>query len=222
MLGLILYSTRTLQIYRGLKLDSYIAGEVTYDVWSYGNWIESNQSGVHVSTFAPPYTVVLAIRPSDRNIASIEMLDAFIVEESGNKTPVFDKIKQSIADVKFRSAAVIKLPYAVFTFDSMLDSNDSTTLVIEFRINRSGVSEKTQQSLEIQSFESKRRSFVFLDAISSVLLQENRNRSVARPVLCRVAKRQDAAPRGLDVRSVMNMHDSATCVGGTAPIPIWQ
>ena len=167
VVGLILCSPRSLTIHRGLELDSCVAGEFTYKVWSYGNWIESTESGVHVSTFAPPYTVVLAIQPSDRDIRSIEILDAFVVDELGNKTRVLGKLKQPIENVESRRHAVIKLPYAAFIFDSAIDSNESTTLVIEFRTNLSEGSEKKQQSLKIQGYETKEHGFVILKMMSS-------------------------------------------------------
>ncbi len=166
--GLVLYSTRSLQINRGLKLDSYVSDSFTFDVWSYGDWIDSTNSGVHVSTNAPPYTLVLAIQPDDQNIDSIEILAALIVDKLGNKASVLEKLEQPIADVKLRATAAIKSPYAAFMFDSLLDSNESTALEIEFRTNPSDGSQTIHQTLEIQGFEQKTRSFVFWDVMSSV------------------------------------------------------
>ena len=166
--GFVLYTTRSLQIDRGLRLDSYVAGDFTLDVRSYGNWIESRQLGDHVSTHAQPYTLVLAIQPRDRNVKSIEVLAAFAVDKLGNKASVLDKIKQTVEDVKSRSAAFTKSPYAAFVFDALLDSNDSITLEIEFRTNLSNNSETKRQSLEIKGFEKKSRSFVFWDIMSGV------------------------------------------------------
>lgn len=164
---LILYSTRSLQIDRGLKLDSYVAGDFTYDVWSYGNWVASQQGGIHVSTFSAPYTLVLAIQPDDSDVDSIEILAASITDESGNQNSVLDRINKTNDDVESRSGAAIQAPYAVFTFKSLLDSNDTITLEIEFRTNASENSDTIRQSLEIPGFESKTRSFTFWDVMSS-------------------------------------------------------
>lgn len=163
----ILYATRSLQINRGLRLESYVAGEFTYDVWSYGNWTYSKQSGIQVSTFAPPYTLVLAIRPTHRDVTSIEILAVSIIDESGNRTSVLDNINQSIGDVQVRSTAAIKSPYAVVIFQSVIDSTDTTTLELEFRTNTSEGSDTTRQLLELQGFETRTRSFTFLEVMSS-------------------------------------------------------
>lgn len=165
--GALLLATRSLQIDRGLKLDPYVEGEFTYQVWSNGNWVESRQAGVHVSTLSAPYTLLLSIQPKQQNVQSIEMITASLIDKSGNKKSVIEKINQLIEKVELRPASNLNSPYAAFTFDSLLDSHSDITLEIEFRTGTSDDSDTIRQSLEVRGFEKKTRSFTFWDVMSS-------------------------------------------------------
>lgn len=166
LLCLILYSTRSLTIERGLRLDSHETPNFTYGAWSYGNWAVSEQDGVRISTYSPPYTLVLAIQPADPQVQSIELLAAFVTDKNGRRVSIHDKINSAKEDVELRSGAVVTKPYAAIRFESLLDTNDPITLEIEFRDNSSSA-ETVRQSLELKGFESRRRSFTFWDVMSS-------------------------------------------------------
>ena len=168
IIGLTLLSTRSQTIERGLRLDSFESGEFTYSAWSYGNWIESRQSGVRVSTYAPPYTLIVAVQPHNSDAETIELLSAAITGNDGVAYSVLDRIVSTIEEIESRPSSGIELPYAAFTFESVLESIDNTTLELRFRVGSEADATTILQALEIIGFEEKTRGFIFLDAISGV------------------------------------------------------
>jgi hypothetical protein len=168
IITLVLLATRSQTIERGLRLASFESGDFTYSAWSYGNWIESKHSGVHVSTYAPPYTIVVAVQPHQSRVETIELLSATITGRDGVAYSVLDQIGNTVEKVELRSSSVVGSPYAAFTFEWLFESNDDAALNLIFRVNSKGDSKTFTQTLEIIGFEEKKRSFTFLEAISGV------------------------------------------------------
>lgn len=168
IIGLLLLVTRSQTIERGLSLASYESGDFTYRAWSYGNWIESKRSGVHVSTYAPPYTLVVSVQPHHSEVQTIELLSATITSKNGVTYSVLDRVRSRIDAVEARPSSGIDSPYAAFTLESVLESIDDTILELGFRVGSEADAASYTQTLEISGFEKKTRSFTFLDAISGV------------------------------------------------------
>lgn len=168
IIGATLRLTRSQTIERGLRLDSFNSEGFIYNAWSCGNWIESRKSGVHVSTYAPPYTLVVAVQPHRSDVKVVELLSASIIGEDRVAYSVLDRVRSAIEQVEARPRSGIGSPYAAFTFESVLESIDDTSLELKFRVGSEASGASFTQSLEFLGFEKKTRSFTFLDAISGV------------------------------------------------------
>ena len=163
-----LYRTRYEAKDRGLRLENLRAGEFTFDAWSYGNWETSHEGTLTIETFAPPYTLLLAISTDDSDASTIEILQAELVDSDGGRTSVLSKLSDRIDKVQVRPWAVIRRPYAVFCFNDLLASHATVTLEVEFQVVRNGSTAKAKQRLSIPGYEKIKRSFTFVEALMSV------------------------------------------------------
>ena len=167
LMGLLLYSTRSMSINRGVSLRDFRGNDFTFHVWSYGRWVASDKSGVHVSTFAPPYTLVLAIEPHDATIDDIEILSADVVDGSGQRVSIREYLMNSSDAVQYHPHARIQHPYAAFMFNNAVKSHESVTVEIEFQATSDEGSTTVKQQLRLESYEIKSRSFTFWDTMMS-------------------------------------------------------
>src|SRR5262249_29448120 len=129
-----LYTTRYVSKDRGLRLTNFQAGKFTFDAWSYGHWETSKEGTLTVETMAAPYMLLLAIRTEDGQSARIEILNAALVDRNGNRTSILSKLSDRTDEVQLRPGAAISQPYAVFRFNELLNSHDTITLEVEFRV----------------------------------------------------------------------------------------
>ncbi len=168
LIGGCLYLNRSVSIERGLQLRSHTAGDFTYDAWSYGQWVTTRERGAFVATFSPPYDLIIAIRPHNGQIESIEIVTATVIESDGTRISILDKFDAVADDVERRPGAVITLPYAAFRVNELRDSIDPFTLEIEFKSSPSNDNSTIKQDLEIRGYEDVEYSFLFWDIISGV------------------------------------------------------
>ncbi len=167
-IALVLISARSQTIERGLKRDPYKSGDFTFSAWSYGEWVESRQSGVHVSTYEPPYTVIVAISPEQDKAQRIEILSATVTDRDGKTRSILDILNHRFDRVEMMNHSSITSPYAAFTFETAFDSNSDAILTLSFRVISDSHAEDHTQSLELTGFENSSRSFTFLDEMSGI------------------------------------------------------
>jgi hypothetical protein len=168
ILAILLYNTRSLTIERGVRLSSFTSGNFTYDAWSYGTWRESRQGKVYVSTYSPPYTLVLAIRSNTSSIKTIEIIEVSIIDKGGNRGSLISFLSSRKDKIQVRKAAAISDPYAVFVFNDALHSYDTVTIEIEFISHFNGKSEATRQLITISGYEKRDSGFTFWNALMGI------------------------------------------------------
>lgn len=167
-IAVLFYFTRYTSKERGVRLSAYRTEQFTYDVWSHGHWMSSKTGTSTVSIHEGPYTVLLAISPKEPEALTITILNAWVIDDSGDATSVFNTLVDQTDTVKRRPNAAISGPYAVFRFDRMLSSHETRTLKIEFEISGLAGVESTTQTLTLHGYETVRRSFTFWETMMSV------------------------------------------------------
>jgi hypothetical protein len=168
VIGCFLVMTRSQKIKRGVTIDPLKSGNFTYEAWSYGNWVESKRWGARIYTYAPPYTLVIAIQPHQQNVEEIELISAKIFSEAGTPYSILSRVRSGVDEVEPRPSSGITLPYAAFAFEFALDSTENTKIELSFRISSDPDDTVFTQTLEVRGFETKTRSFTFLEAISGI------------------------------------------------------
>jgi hypothetical protein len=164
----ILYCTRYESKERGLRLQSFRAGTLTFDAWSYGNWETSHDGTLTIETYSAPYTLLLAVGTDDSDAATVEILQVALIDNDGERTSVLSTLSDRVKEVKMRPGAIVRQPYAVFCFSDLLNSYETITLEVEIRVVRERSVETVKQQLTIPGYEKVRRSFTFWEALMSV------------------------------------------------------
>lgn len=158
--------TRSLKIAKEYRLTDYQTDLITFDTWSYGEWVSSKKMMLLTHSYEPPYKLLLAIRPTDKNWQEIEMLKATI-SHNGETLDAIPTLIETIAVIEQRPAAAIKEPYAVFHFDNAVEFNEDLILDIEFveTKNRNNV---YRQLLHVPYSENKKKGWAFIDNMMSI------------------------------------------------------
>src|SRR5213592_4605383 len=95
-IGAVLYCTQYVVIERGFRLRNFQSGHFTYDVWSYGNWKTRRDGVLTVETYEPPYTVLLAIRADDPRTATVEIIQAALLDNDGSRRSVITTLRDRV------------------------------------------------------------------------------------------------------------------------------
>ena len=159
---------RSLTIERGFSLESHMDNGFVFDAWSYGNWHELRDGGVLVSTYEPPYDLLLAIRPGNHKCETVEIVSAMIRTKDGKRADATRLLADKVDRVQRRSSAAIAEPYAVFHFRHALRTHDTFTIELEFNTLSKGRQETFRSELTIPGFEKRSHGLVFWDVMMGV------------------------------------------------------
>jgi len=98
---------------------------------------------------------------------TITIVNAWVIDDSGDAMLVLPTLAEPTDTVKWRPHAAISSPYAVFRFDRMWSSNETLTLKIEFETHGLAGVERRTQTLTIHGYETVRHSFTFWETMMS-------------------------------------------------------
>jgi hypothetical protein len=163
-----LYNTQYISKERGFRLTNYRDASLTWNAWSYGKWKTTRNGPVTIDTYEPPYTLLVAITPQDSASATVEILNASIVQRDGNRTPIDSTLASPLDDVILRPHALVRQPYAVFRFDDLLPAHETVTLEVVLRIRAPQRDETLTQRITIPAYETERHSFTFVEALMGI------------------------------------------------------
>jgi len=157
-------SKKSLTIEKGYETHNFKRDSLVYNLWSYGNWREHWEGRLHISTYDPPYTLVLAISDSTNEIRSIKILEAKLCK-SGICQEIGSRLDSKIENVMKRDAAPIQSPYAAFAFKDAIPIAEDYDLFIEFSDNKG---RKHQTAIKIVPFEKKKEGIYICDVLMGV------------------------------------------------------
>jgi len=157
--------TRSLTIKKEFRLIDHSQDSFTYDVWSYGNWVITKSLLLETRSCEQPYSLLLAIRPNNKDWQKIELLKAIIVHE-GKIYDILLTLSDCIESIEFRPSARIKEPYAVFLFKDAISYKGDLSLEIKFR--KVSSDQVYQCTLKIPYIEERKRGLLFIDRMMSV------------------------------------------------------
>ncbi len=127
----LLYSTRYESRERGVRLSHFPSGEFTFAAWSRGHWVGRKEGSLTVETFSGPYTVFVAVQNPRLSGSTVEILQASIVDGSGQRRDVLRSLAEPKVKVQWRAQSVIRKPYASFRFNDLITTHDTVTLELQ-------------------------------------------------------------------------------------------